>query len=268
MLYGAEKAREMGRSILPSTRRSAHAQQHHISRHYRRANRQAVAQMGWSEGGWLDYVGRDLLTDTKRQVRIGYLVRERRDADKIAPVMRWADAIAADRRKLDRRAYVAQLLPQNIVGWHALTHIENLNSFELDIRFANRTSYSEALRQRKCAQVESFLGLAELLLRVCRDKRLKAMNSVIYGNWQPVVYYTEDWVPVEGEPAWFTQKVRTRHVDNRAPRTLAGKNDIPAFMLAVFGSGAFRSPCLQKERDRCLSYLAQVYDYELNQPYI
>lgn len=274
MLYNEEKAREMGRSILPSTQRRGRTKQSKQSRRTRRTARHSLNLMEWSEDGWLD--DQQALTDDKEhRVEVRYIVRSQRELDKVAPVQRWAVAITADMRLLDRRAFVAKQLPQNLIGWHAMTHIESLDEFDTEInRLVYRERFSNEWKARaKLHRLWSYYELYSLLERVIAEGRRKALNSVIYGNWQPRVWYTTELHYLDGArfPSLNYKIVMVRHEDLVPPRTLQGRDDINAFMADVFGTGRFFNRSygahggLPHLRDRCLSYLAQVYEYELKE---
>jgi hypothetical protein len=264
MLYGDEKAREMGRSILPSKRRGMHKRQHRINRNHRRELRQGLREMCWHEDACLDYEG-DL--HSTPQIEIKYLVRTRRDGDKDKPVTRWAVANAAHLRKADRRAYIAAKLPDSLMGWHAMTHIEGQQSFDVSLRSLYTIEmHNEKRRALKLHYLFLYMQLADVLARVIDENRLKALNSVIYGNWQPSVYFTEEMLGVEGQPEWVKKRVYTKHINNVPPRTLKGKSDIASFIADVFADTSnYRlnrgggSPC---EQQRTLRYLSQVYGYK------
>lgn len=255
MLYGDEKAREMGRSILPSKERQAHIRKAKHSRRSRRTVRHAMREMHWSEEGWLDDE-HTLTTDKPHRAGLTYIVRSRREKDKIAPVQRWAVSITADMRLADRRAFVAKQLPQTSKGLHALTRIERLDEFDTRARlYPHFVRNGWRMRMNLRAQW-SYLEMYGMLEQVIADGRLKAFNSVITGNWQR---YTRRWYyPKEGP----RHKVWVRHENLTPPRTLRGHDDIEQFIVDVFGRNQYVFQGLPLERERCLRYLAQVYEYE------
>lgn len=121
-----EKARDMARSVLPSTRRRgarmhrSHA--HARERHRVRAALHEVATYDDPD----DYEG-DLTWEARRA--ISEMVGERRAADKVAPLMRWAertverDPVLRDASFEQRVAHFRRLLPKGLIGRHALTHL-------------------------------------------------------------------------------------------------------------------------------------------------
>lgn len=121
-----EKARDMARSVLPSTRRRgarmhrSHA--HARERHRVRAALHEVATYDDPD----DYEG-DLTWEARRA--ISEMVGERRAADKVAPLMRWAertverDPVLRDASFEQRVAHFRRLLPRDLIGRHALNHL-------------------------------------------------------------------------------------------------------------------------------------------------
>lgn len=128
----AEKKRTMCRSILPATnRKGAREVAASIKRRNRRYARSTLR--AWAtEYNPYDYEG-DANLDTNRSIHgwedcITGAMWERRDHDKIAPIRRWAKAIAerdlAHLSEEDKRMYFKGILPDNTIGRHALGHLE------------------------------------------------------------------------------------------------------------------------------------------------
>lgn len=160
----SEKRRDMCRSILPSSaRRSARENLAAWKRHHRRSVRLQIHDaMGYE---WLDYEGTTLDVDTNRPIDGGFgwdriithIVRQRRDSDKVGPIMAWARATAAalPGDDLDKYMWFKRVLPDNLIGRHALSHIEFIfddlpGSYN---RFRYRgTTETRAQRQARWAQ--------------------------------------------------------------------------------------------------------------------
>lgn len=122
-----QKARDMARSILPST-----------SRHGARKAKRAVhgAERAWERqllhalrsAEHPDDVGLDLRWYDRTE--IGHVVVERRGYDQVAPLMRWAEAIVdrdpdlAAASPSDRRCYFRSVLGDGLMTDHALFHLE------------------------------------------------------------------------------------------------------------------------------------------------
>jgi len=121
-----EKTKDMIRSILPSkARKGAREDRAEIHRRERarvRASLNQVARLGDAD----DFDG-DLKFEDRVAVRD--MVWERRDADKVAPLMRWAERTIATDPTLeaatydDRFAHFAAIVPDNTIGRHALQHL-------------------------------------------------------------------------------------------------------------------------------------------------
>lgn len=140
MLYGADKRRQMARSILPSTRRQSAAKElAWIRRSHRHAvHRNLAALRGFAVRGPLAPAAGshgDRLADVDDLAdlgdatawphrRIAEAVLLRRFGDKIGPLVRWAVAVSADLPLEDRLPTIAAGLPFNLSGRHAMTHLE------------------------------------------------------------------------------------------------------------------------------------------------
>jgi hypothetical protein len=122
------KHRDMSRSVLPSTRRLQAAQDFAIVRRSgRRASARCLARLiGLNAGQLLAEL--DLIDVDQFELRqtrdVRDVVRERRYADKGAPLMRWAIGTTKGVRPEDRLSTLATTLPQNLIGAHAMSHLE------------------------------------------------------------------------------------------------------------------------------------------------
>jgi hypothetical protein len=116
-----EKIKDMGRSVLPSTGRVG-ARETRRTIHKRRRTRERVALAGRPLSATPE------IKDTY-QAEIAQLVFDRRQMDKVAPLIRWARAtIAADpvlrqATREEQVAYFARLMPPTLIGRHAVSHI-------------------------------------------------------------------------------------------------------------------------------------------------
>lgn len=153
MRASLSKDRDMARSILPSkNRRPARAAKARItraSRHRVRGRLQSVASRGdideWDERF-------DLREDTTIDVRMA--VRHRRGGDKLNHFERWAVATTRDIRPDDRLSNLRARLPENLIGWHAMSHLER----RPELNPALQTSYWRwNWEQRRRAQREAVL---------------------------------------------------------------------------------------------------------------
>ena len=136
-----EKARDMARSVLPSTkRRQARAAKKNSSRVARRRTEHQLRGLErFVAAHDFDDFEADLQDDTRpdqswsnTQFTFDGLVADRRDNDKIGPLLRWAEArVAGDPRLRDggpdaRRVYFSGLLPGTLIGRHALSHLRDV----------------------------------------------------------------------------------------------------------------------------------------------
>jgi hypothetical protein len=123
-----EKVRDIARSVLPSTARKAarrtRAQIHGRARaHERRLLHDLVRHHDPD-----DYEGTLGLAERHRG-DISDLVGDRRTADKVGPLLRWAERTVERDPTLsaatpeDREVYFRRVLPQGLVGDHAVSHL-------------------------------------------------------------------------------------------------------------------------------------------------
>ncbi len=126
--YGEGKKRNMSRSVLPSTsRKRSRLDKRRVHHEVRAKVRDLIENEDWDNT--------DLLVNPQRHKPyngIKTVVRERRDADKLGPIMRWAEAIAPEIGDTPAERWVAlrSMLPPGVIGWHAMTHIENIEEYE------------------------------------------------------------------------------------------------------------------------------------------
>ena len=127
MIHSDEKVRQMARSLLPSTNRKAMRK---ARAGIHRAARREVQQ---DLDEWLRYA------DMEREMpplatweaeTIQRQVTRRRVFDKVNPFIRWATARTRDMPWDARLGYVRGILPQGVIGEHALDHLEGTDAFE------------------------------------------------------------------------------------------------------------------------------------------
>ena len=133
MYYGKDKALQMGRSLLPSKRRKTARKErrtaHGTVRAVERGVVSALARTDWSDeecGQDADAYAAEALGDAERWRAhdIRNMVRDRRSADKTAPFEAWAEEITKGLDLEDRLSAVKAVVPKNLIGWHAISHIE------------------------------------------------------------------------------------------------------------------------------------------------
>lgn len=131
MMYGDNKKREMARSILPSKRRqNAKDNLCAIRRKARRAARRDTRLISHEEDSG-EFTERDLYAYPMVDIRNE--VRDRRDADKLSHFQNWAIKVTDGMEPDARMAHMMKILPDNLIGWHARSHLRWRDEFELDL---------------------------------------------------------------------------------------------------------------------------------------
>lgn len=130
-VYGRAKPLEMARSVLPSTSRK-HARDSLAAA--RRSGRRAVATdlrryLGAADGAVDRYHDDGLDVTRYPSAAIKEVVCDRRDADKLGSFQRWAVESTRDLPVEDRLAALRDILPDNLIGRHALSHLRGMREF-------------------------------------------------------------------------------------------------------------------------------------------
>lgn len=145
-----QKNKDMCESVLPSTSRQNARELRRIAHGTNRAA-ERVALRGI---GRIDYEGRLSDADVRRRGAVGEMVRDRRAADKISSLVRWARVTVQHDPKLrnaereDVLGHFASLLPDNTIGRHAVQHID-YGLFGHS--FGHSVSWEEILERRAAA---------------------------------------------------------------------------------------------------------------------
>ena len=167
------KERDMGRSVLPSSsRKAARADKRAANKNYRASVRDAIASFDGED------IDESLIRDGRRLSNMCWMRSERRAADKVAPLMRWAEAKVADLPMEDRETYIRKILPEGMIGNHAWTHLEFSDAFDPDpVEYywklplkerMNRAYIRDCKRHEKWSNVFKFLtrnGMTETFFR-------------------------------------------------------------------------------------------------------
>jgi hypothetical protein len=128
MTHGPAKRRDIARSVLPSTdRKAARRKLAAVKRKSRRAVRSDLRSIGRpsrAEPVVAEYDGAPFDPAAYPDAEINRTVRRRRDADKLGPVFRWANATTRDLPLEDRLPAIRTVLADNLAGRHALSHLE------------------------------------------------------------------------------------------------------------------------------------------------
>ena len=133
MVHGEEKAREMARSLLPSTRRViVRREKATIHRAHRRHFRGQMRQLAREPEDFEDRA--DLEDEPVTEIR--WVMRGRRSADKIPPFLRWATARALPMPRDSRLSHIRALVPRGLIGDHALSHLQHEELFKSSAQLA------------------------------------------------------------------------------------------------------------------------------------
>jgi hypothetical protein len=135
MLHGPAKRREIARSVLPSTRRqSARDDLASLRRRNRRTIRRdlnVIARPARAEAVVDDFDGTPADLRCYPDSDIRYAVERRRDGDKLGPLFRWARATTRHLPIDERLEAVRRLFDDNLIGRHALSHLEQDRDFRV-----------------------------------------------------------------------------------------------------------------------------------------
>lgn len=223
--HGEAKIKDMCESILPSTRRKgAREDRKTVHRNTRRRVRR------W-DGENEKF---DPLYDPTHKVR--EIMWDRRQGDKLGGFIRWATAITKDLPLEKRLPHIKRLLPDNLIGRHAISHLVYLD------HFAVPQDHEFWLRPRSNRTTTEF-PLAEKLYEVIAGGNLKAFNLAIKkahtsATWSNRWFRTDayKWVRI-AEPGHrvFDKATRSYHVTpcSCRPRVLLGAHDVNDFIAEI-----------------------------------
>ncbi len=170
-----DKRRDMARSVLASTQRRA-ARCALVA--VRRRHRRAVGQQLRSLRGRLDFFALDDFDLGDEDRYPDHLVQQevtaRRGFDKLGPLFRWSVRSTRTVRVEDRLSHLRASLPANLVGWHAMTHLETVSELVPDTPDQWFTDPS-----RRLAGVEQKEALGATLRWVLATGRQTAFNRFV-----------------------------------------------------------------------------------------
>jgi hypothetical protein len=120
MIHSIDKAKDMARSILPSRWRGAAKSRAHLHRALRRTVSQSLHALERDPSSWDEGVefGEAL------EPEVSTFVSRRRGSDKLNHFERWAIARTAALPKVHRLGALASVLPDGLIGQHAMSHLE------------------------------------------------------------------------------------------------------------------------------------------------
>ena len=122
-IWGEQKKRDMARSILPSTKKRSDKMRREIHKSARVQERILLAHTpdgeAWLEEG-PDFEG----VERARNLETRNFVDIRRSSDKVGPFIRWAEQRTKDLPTEDRLSYLKGVLPDSLIGEHAVSHLK------------------------------------------------------------------------------------------------------------------------------------------------
>lgn len=171
-----EKHKDMIESVLPSRARKAARQDRRLLHHQARARQRtalAVVAAGQDDEG-VDF------REGRRKSALKSFVRDRRDADNVGALTRWAAATVRADPALrsapvrEQVAYFAAILPAGLIGRHAVSHIEAA------LEFGGRSSFWPGYRARLDAwHAEREAGLRAALRQILAEGRHGELNRAL-----------------------------------------------------------------------------------------
>ena len=241
-----DKTRDMARSILPSTARAGSRERKKGSaRRARSRNRARLARLAShvaDADAFQEALGCYDLDDT------GWdgMVEDRRGADKVAPLIRWAQARIARTPSLAqgdyrvRRSYFVAILRGTVVGRHAISHLDHLfgreNPWEFG-RYPGEPTLAE-LRERRRTEARTEHARRERLLDQVLagagprrlNRRIRALTPPVEELWTLNDRGERARYGTRGHDSWLFDGDRQRWLDTAA----AGRTDCRAAQEIAF----------------------------------
>ncbi|MGQ0624303.1 MAG: hypothetical protein ACT4PP_06565 [Sporichthyaceae bacterium] len=220
-----QKAKDLAESVLPSTRRRQ-ARTDRRAAHARHRSRQHVQLQAIRAGA--DEDGFDTSLEVRRSAELTELVWERRAADKTAPLVRWARVrVARDPalRRLDAQdqvAELARLMPDNLIGRHAVQHIR----WGLE----DSSWLAQAQARRRAQQTDWLEVMRREVAAILESGDHRALNHGVRA-----LVRAEAALPAVPRPRFGAAPERA------ACRLLAGAHDVEAFAVAHHRNTAVRA---------------------------
>lgn len=264
--YGKAKERDMIRSVLPSSRRKfARDSKQAIHQKRRSKVKQAlhtykdvIQTDEWYEiEAVLDDNGRHEApytdihdADVRAKLDIRETVLDRRNGDKVQPIMRWAATQLQDVRLEDRLSKMATVLPDNTVGRHALSHIEDLDEYYVPYEGDRlwRYGYSSWSQERKDAWAQKRAD--EEFLRTCRVAALIEYVQWFWNNGliDYLNYYMCQPYEEEGLSHWKRRKYGT---NRPAPAPLKSYHRISSYLFGGVCNGVYYESSISHSEALC-----------------
>lgn len=220
------KSFDMARSILPSkARKNARTNKRLLHKKNRAEIRERLHHSDWDDDPMFDHCW------TPRYMQDWEtIVYDRRAADKLNHFERWAEKVTADVRPEDKLSSIASVLPDGIIGEHALSHLRFLDwHYMVDpvtgqIREMTRkwwkkrySNYIDEYRQNKLA----FNAALWDALKKCatNDKARNKFNKTLFHHYGGNRWY---WVRVPDAKAEYRLSYDKKY--NHVPDGIKGKD--------------------------------------------
>ncbi|MFN8019132.1 MAG: hypothetical protein U0P45_13560 [Acidimicrobiales bacterium] len=213
--YGSAKHRTMARSVLPANaraRKAARQAKRRVHGAVRAAERGLLSTAAWDDA-FDERVPRALDAQHGAHDGVRSVVSRRREADKVGPLLRWAlasaDELGAD--PAERVAKLRTLLPDGLIGEHAISHLEWEEAFDASpYRWWRVTrDEREAIEAERARAAASLRDLMRHQLAVRADG-FGELNALLKGHWP-----SQDGRPLRGR------------------RLIAGLHDVDDFVAEV-----------------------------------
>lgn len=219
MYFGDEKTRQMVRSLLPSTMRKAARQMKKVAKKRAKiVNRRLVKKMLINQ----DEYEETLFEDSRNDIR--YVVRNRRDADKVGPFVSWVVKKTKDIPQENRKSFVRGLVPPNTIGDHALTHLPYLGFDHPN---------EEILKQ---LQAESWKGRVQKNNpNPYQELVRKTIERGLHSELNRSMKHFPNHVPDGFYPGYY-QFPRFKVIGPTRPRKLLGLHDVTNFVTDVLNA--------------------------------
>jgi hypothetical protein len=237
-----EKLRDVARGVLPSeARKSARDDLRNIKQKNRRAINRQLARIDTIDTYFEDPRVEDL--EFYPDAEIGYVVRDRRGADKLS-VMRWAEQRTKQEGITDpheRYEYAKRALPTNLAGRHALTHIRTIDGFcdgtgqsfrGCDLHSGQTFSVRKSQPKERSFEwlVDHFTDLiTKAGQHQALNSQIKRLHTKGHVKNVPGTFHMDR---ATGRYTYQTEKVTCGGCDR--PRVLAGSHDVAAWVADVF----------------------------------
>lgn len=227
--YGAAKKRDMARSILPSTKKNGQDDRRRV---HKRARTQERALMGCA---W-DDEDADPDFDTVEHTRtyeVRDMVEMRRYKDKAGPFMRWAERVTKDIPQENRLSYLRTLVPDSLIGEHAVSHVEWKDHFRDPSDPANNYRHYPSIKEREKAE---------------RDRLVRQVRACLLEQGEHARLNRALKQAHRTHHRHYTSGLLWEAVGPKSPRTLQGVHDVEAFVDALYAASHAVRTTMRDER--------------------